>query len=222
MIVRNLIAGLNIIAVSLLLLIYGFLNNSGPIIGISSSILVVGIVIVFTSLGTSEGITLSLREYSETASIALAAILEDADSLRVKPVYVRNPDGGEFIVFFKGTPSGRVRPGVGYSDAPYLALPVRNMLVNHEAIADESELKEALCSERGLCDNVHLVEEEGSLRLVFVNVPSETRELLSYPLNPLVVACLVAVGRIRGRPVRLSDISIVGSNVEIVLNEVPV
>ncbi|MGC9011492.1 hypothetical protein [Thermogladius sp.] len=216
MILRYMVAGLNIVVIASILIAYGVVTGSQPIIGMGASTAVIGVVLIFTSASTSESLLLSLKEYSLASTVAITSILQDADMLGVRPCYMRGSGGEEYVVFSKSAPLAIHKPGVGYADTPYIAFPISSVLADYDKLST-ADLRSALCSNRGLCNNIALSEEEGSVRVVLFNLPPEFADLLKYPYNPLVGYVLAAVGRLKDRVVCLERVSLAGGNAEVFL-----
>lgn len=221
---RLLVLGVNVLAASALIAVYGVLTSNSGLVGIALSISVVGGVLIVYSTTPQDPSVLALTSYSEILLNAVTSTLEDLDLLESRICVIRKKDS-TYLVYSKIPCPFEVDSGVGFTGgSPYLAIPVSTPSVPIESSNEptslllERSLAEILVGEFSACRSVR-VEEEDGLYTVHVVGPAEVlKQYLERPVDPFTLFILIVSSEVlRAQSVRLIEKKITPDGILVVL-----
>ncbi|MCX8198515.1 MAG: hypothetical protein N3E36_00560 [Sulfolobales archaeon] len=206
---RLLVLGLNIIAVSCMIMAYGFTINDTGLVGLSTSSGIMGGVLLVFSFTTAEGIVNAFNEYSVLMTNGLTTVMEDLDLLDAKPS-ITSRRGELYLLLSKASPDDDVDPGIGtLHGLPYIAIPIGSVLQDASALENfessivEPAISSILIDDMGLCSRVSVEVSNRFIKVTLTGVSKEVEKLLGYPINPLTALTMTALARLTKTDVRL-------------------
>lgn len=200
---RLIVLGLNMVILSFLLVVYGYLVNNSSLIGIGASTGIIGGVFLVYAYIPSEPSQEAFINYLNTVVNGITTVLEDLDLLNYK-ICVDNSRGGKtmLLVYTKADCPINPNPGIGqHLLMPYFSIPTEifqevNKLEEITSPSLEDRLNTLLVSSLGVCKSVR-AEIRGDI--IAVDVIGVTRALsnyLRYPVDPITVLTLALVTRL--------------------------
>lgn len=202
---RYIILGANIMAVSVLIGIYGYIVASTQLIGVSLSSLLIGAIITVLGFSYDEPTTSLLIDYSRVLSKSISTVLEDLRLSNMLPsTFVK--DGKIYLILSNMYPENIdvLNPGVNIVDGNPIYITMLKDTVRGESSLDnlydiESRLKDILVREYGICDRLELVSGEEGLRLRLYGVDRRILEVPLTPFNPLDLMVIMVSTDVIGR-----------------------
>ncbi|MEM4434224.1 MAG: hypothetical protein QXY95_04840, partial [Thermosphaera sp.] len=149
--------GLSIILISTVFLLYSVTYGDSGLTGVSASIVVLGLTIMYSSFTTTENFLNVLQEYAKLATSCLTTIIEEADLLDGKISVLKTPSD-YYVVVSKSYIPPQPYPGLSVQmGQPVFTIPTASILENASTATDqqadlESSLLEVLADELGLCE----------------------------------------------------------------------
>lgn len=202
--IKYVVLGINVIVFGALLAVYSYLVGSPQLLGVSSSIILVGLVLLVLGYSYVEPTTSLLIDYSRDVSRFASLLLEDLRLSNVLPsTYV---DGGKVYLVLSAAPPSSIRdlsPGLNVvGGEPVLLIPLNAMFEGGVATSlyeVESRLRERLVGEYGLCSAIELGggDEALSVRLVGLDTRLLGGELA--PLNPIDTMVITTLSGVMGK-----------------------
>lgn len=209
--------GVNIIAFSIILGVYGLVVYSTQLIGVAGSLGVLGGVIIALSLAYGEPTVRFMNSYFKIMNSVHVKILDDLRLGNVLPKILFSKDTGEcfFVLSKRGLQtisSGEVVHGVSLLDGmPVLAIRIRHedLGVPPEHARNYRELEHSLRSllvdNYGVCTGVSVVEEAGVARIVLTGLKRDLAEIANTPLSPLDIIVLPYISMSLGKSIIVVD-----------------
>lgn len=188
------IFGLNIIVISLFLALYGLMSGVNSLIGVASSLGVLGgVFIVYSRIPRDPTIT-ALVNYSKILLESTTSIIEDLDLLDSNLCIVRK--GNELLAVYSKIPCPiQVDPGVGFTGgSPYLAIPIEIPLVEgfeatgtvDQAIL-ERMLRTIIVDELGMARELGLTITGNTYHVYIHGLIEVLKDYSKYPVDPYVI-----------------------------------
>jgi len=213
---RYLVAGSNIVILAAVMLTLGFATNSAQLIGVASSLLVPGVVLVALGLTYTDPLHRLYSVYSGTVGSVIERIAEDTGLLD-KGALVACPREEDILVALAPQGSGcdELRPGllVTSSGEPYIGFKVPVELVAEEGLSELDELLGYnIVSRYSLARGVSVRRSSRGVEVALLALqPELTRDIgrVAEPVKPLVAA---TVAYALGAPARLESWSALGDS----------
>ncbi len=222
---KYLIVGLNILGVSLLLGIYGYLVNDSRLIGVALSGVMAGTVISVLGWTHTEYAVNLYADYYRLVRNIVIPLMEDLGLTGVLPSVIFSK-GKAYLFVSPGKPildkiSGSV---IGiYEGIPYIAVPIPEDLPEvgraTRGYELESVLRDVLINTYGIGSNVE-VTLGSDIKILIYNVPTHNIHLSKDPLNPVDLALLITTARSLHRSLVLKERVIRGDVYQAILKEV--
>jgi hypothetical protein len=207
---RLLILAINIIAASIILLVYGFTVNDTGLIGLSYSTLILGSVIAVLSYTYSEPILEPLLMFTRGLLNGVTTILEDLDLTDAKPSIIKAHDGSYFLLYAR-TVSNKIDPGIGViHETPYLAIPLetrREIPVLEEISRDslETVLSSILVEQSHLCKSITVDITGNYVKTTIIGANKRIKEITGHPVEPMIII----IGLILAQAMNATRVSLV-------------
>ncbi|MEM1541153.1 MAG: hypothetical protein QW101_00315 [Ignisphaera sp.] len=193
---RYIIIGLAIISISSLFIVYGVLISNDRVIGVSLSILVVGVV--STAVGTTyrEPLEEMLEHYIHDLNLFYTSVLEDTGIVGSHKIKLCLED--RVIVFSERViPCSRnISVGVNMLDrVPYIALPITNILDYISKVVGESSdvvdgFRKIFIDTSYLCREVAITKENDTISIELSKLSEKALEMMKTPINIIRVYVL--------------------------------
>ncbi|MEM2009514.1 MAG: hypothetical protein QXV51_01535 [Thermosphaera sp.] len=200
--------GLSIILISTVFLLYSVTYGDSGLTGVSASIVVVGLTIMYSSFTTTENFLNVLQEYAKLATSCLTTIIEEADLLDGKISVLKTPSN-YYVVVSKSYIPPQPYPGLSVQmGQPVFTIPTASILENTSTATDqqadlESSLLEVLADELGLCERVKVNVNGSIIRVLMEGLPEFVKDQAKYPINMSNIITSIVVARLVNNSVKL-------------------
>lgn len=200
---RLLALGVNVVLASVLLTIYGLLNDNVGLVGLATSAGIIGGVLIVYSIVPTEPSIKAILSYTSMLANTVTSVLEDMDLLSSRICALSTGDS-VLITYSKVACPDNVNPGIGFIvNSPYLSIPANvfkdvTELEELSVKALEEALTSVLVDDLSLC-RVIRVEQRGDL--IVIHITGMAKYLIDYnkhPLNPIVLLVLAMIARLVG------------------------
>lgn len=199
---RFVVLGLNIIIVSSLVAIYGYIVNEPALIGVGASTGMLGGVLVVLAYVPVEPSQEAISSYLATIVNGITTVLEDLDLLNYK-LCVDNTKGKSTLLVYSKTDCPRSpNPGIGqHLHMPYLSIPtgIFQDVFKLETVTSsslEDALSNMMVSVLGVC-RVVKVEIRGDFIVVdVIGISRVLLDYLKYPVDPVTVITTILVTKL--------------------------
>jgi len=192
---RYIIVGLAIISVSSLFIIYGVLTNNDRVMGVSLSILVVGVVSTAVGITYREPLGEMLEHYIHDLDLFYSSILEDVGIVGSHKIKLCLED--RVIVFSERIiPCRNISVGVNMINrVPYIALPITNILDYISKVVGESSdvvdgFRKLFVDTSYLCREISLTKENNIISIELSKLSEKALEMMKTPVNVIRVYVL--------------------------------
>jgi hypothetical protein len=185
---RYVISGSNILLVSILLFVIGYIFGDKILIGLSSSFMIIGIIFLSIGLTYAEPLknfySLSKKLYARLTN----RIIEDLGLLTGMTIYACRSNDQSYIVYSKDIiKCENILEGIGISESkPYIAI-LFKLDDNEYAYIKSLELKQLIeqvfIYRYGLASTVNTRVNKDSIDIEFISVNNEIIEYLKQPGN---------------------------------------
>ena len=202
--IRYVLLGVNIAVFGGLIALYGYLVASSQLIGVASSLMLIGLVLFVLGYTYMEPTTSLLIDYSKEVSRFASIILED---LRLSNSLPRTAIDGDkvYLMLSNINPEepSNLSPGLNIVDGePVLLIPIDASLespVPTSLYEVESRLRDRLVGEYGLCNSLEVRGGGDTYSLRLSGIDPRLLELELAPLNPIDVVVVSSLTSILGR-----------------------
>ncbi|WFO74571.1 hypothetical protein J4526_05665 [Desulfurococcaceae archaeon MEX13E-LK6-19] len=220
--IRFVLAGINIIAVAIVMAVYGWLTYSTQLIGIAGSIGIVGAVSVAVGLSHGEPTAVFLKDYYRIISGFVLKTLEDLRLINILPKILFIKESNEYYMVLTQLKSfsgigKEITPGIMIvNGAPSYVFKLPNIYAEavEEPITDpielESRVKSLLIETYGLCTRVSITRTKDLLDLSLEGVDKKLLEVLYEPLSPIDVVVLTILAQLMKKSLYMESRSIEG------------
>jgi len=201
---RYIIIGISVVSLGAVLGLYAYLAGLTSLLGISTSIILVGAVITVLGYSYGEPTTNLLIDYFKNLSPFITSILED---LRLSNILPSSRISGEsiYIILSRRNPVDfdELNPGVNVvgGEAIYV-IPIPNeytLPISSELYDIEARLRDTLVGEYGLCTDVDLGRSGELIRLRVIGIDRRLLDIPLTPLNPLDLTILSILTKLLGK-----------------------
>ncbi len=220
--IRFLLTGVNIIAIAIILAVYGWLTYSTQLIGIAGSIGIVGAVSIAIGLSHGEPTADFLRDYYRIISGFVSKTLEDLRLTNTLPKVLFVKQANEYYMVLTQLKSfsnidKEITPGIMIVDgAPCYVFKLPNIYAEavEEPITDpielESRLRSLLIETYGLCTRVSITRTKDLFDLSLEGIDKKLLEVLYEPLSPIDVVVLTILAQLMKKSLYMENRSIEG------------
>ena len=203
--IKYVIAGINLVVLGVLITIYGYLVTSTQLVGVASSIILIGIVVLVMGYTYIEPTTSLLIDYSREVSRFASLVLEDMRLSNILPSTIVE-DNKIYIVLSSVRVESieNLSTGVNLvSGEPVILIPTDSSPLFEGATSSlyevESRLRDKLIGEYGLCTTLELRSGDDVLSLRLIGLDSRLLEIELAPLNPLDVVVVSTLSGALGK-----------------------
>ena len=202
---RYFIAGINIIVISLILFMVGYINGIELLMAVSSSNAILGLILTTIGLSYSIPSVKYLVRTVDTYSLLIAKILEDLGI--VNPVITLCVSDREYIVYHKGEIYCKdINPGIGLSGKnPYLAIDVSRIApaITYKSESIREALVNTIVNELSIGSRVLVTRSKEKIAIEITGIDRESIEVLSRPCNALHLIVPIVLYRVTGKTVSI-------------------
>lgn len=218
---RYLLAGINILLVSIVFIVFGVFNSNSTVLGVSLSILVLGILLVVIGLTYVHPLHDLIKLYSYDLTTFINKLVEDSGLISGHEIRICYNKENTQAVFSNGIIDCRkVLPGIGIIDnTTYISLPIKDLISNLEieytpveGIDLRDYLKDVIVSRYAISRDVLINKEKGVIKIEILSLTKDTGELLNKPVNPVRIIVPTLISRFFERDATIIDEEIIGSN----------
>jgi len=202
--IKYVLLGVNVIVLGVLMAVYSYLIMSTQLLGVSASIILVGLVVLVLGYSYVEPTTSFLIDYSREVSRFASLVLEDLRLSNILPSTLIR-DSRLYLVISNVRPedSSKLSPGINIvGGEPLLLIPINTMLETNPPSSlyeVESRLRDRLIGEYGLCNSLVVQGGDGGLRLRLIGLDTRLLEIELAPLNPLDIIVLTTLSSVMGK-----------------------
>jgi len=193
---RYVVIGLNILAISAGFVIISILQNLEVLLGISFSIMILGVIILSIGLTYVEPLDKLYRASYRIISLLFTKILEDSDLLYGGVLRTCLNDKNLLVLGHKGVSCKDAYPGIGVVGGKvFVAIPLSMLIKSYpllegsENIIDEytleSVIKEKIVHEYSICRDVKVERKNDVVKITYYGLRKEVIDLVKKPVNPL-------------------------------------
>ena len=218
---RYLLAGINISLVSIVFIVFGIFSGNSIVLGVSLSMLILGILLTTIGLTYVPPLHDLLKTYSNDLTVFANKLLEDSGLVSSHEIRICYSKDIIQAVFANGAiDCGKVLPGIGIvNNVSYISFPVKDIVSVLETEYSIGEgvdlrdyLKDILVNRYVVSRDIIVDRENGVFKIELWSLTKDARDLLNKPINPIRIIVPVFVSRFFEKNIIVIDEEIVGNN----------
>lgn len=219
---RYVVVGVNIIALSIGFIIFALLEKLELVLGISLSVLLLGIIVLSIGLTYIEPLDKLYRTAYRIISLMFIKILEDSNLIYNNVIRTCLSDKNLLLISHQGINCRDIYPGIGVLDGkPFIAIPLSLLspaFLEYGTIShlDEYELESIIRSNilhaYNMGRDVKVNIEKDDLFITFYGLRREVIDIVKKPINPIKVLIVAIVSAYIGREIVLKGNEIIEDN----------
>ncbi|MEM1645639.1 MAG: hypothetical protein QXL96_07205 [Ignisphaera sp.] len=194
---RYILAGLTIIALAIVFIVYGIIIVSDRVVGVALSVTVIGVVFMVVGISYSEPVEDMLRQYIDDLNMVLVRLIEDMgipSKHKLKLCYEQKV----YYYSEKDIECSNIVTGVGITKGiPYIAIPAENMLkfvMSYNESRDlVDKLRNIFIDMAMVCRGISIAREGDAISIEFIDLTEKGFNHIKTPVNLLKLYILALV-----------------------------
>lgn len=191
---RFTVLGLNTVIISALLGLYGLITGETPLVGLSTSVGIIGATLMVYGVSRGEVESEYVIAYLKTLVESTSTVLETLDLLDSEVCGVsRNELVLVVYAKLRNACEHTISPGPGFVlTSPYYAIPVSVLptiqpMRELSSVEIENALSSVLVSELGLCKSVKVALSVNTVEIHIAGMSELATELTKHPVDPVTI-----------------------------------
>ncbi|MCD6195866.1 MAG: hypothetical protein J7J82_03690 [Staphylothermus sp.] len=219
---RYVIIGLNILAISTGFVIISILQNLEVLLGISFSVMILGVIILSIGLTYVEPLDKLYRASYRIISLLFTKILEDSDLLYGGVVKTCLGDKNLLVLSHRRVSCNDVYPGIGVVGGKvFIAIPLSMLTSSYplegsgnviDEYSLESIFREKIIHEYNICKDIRVEKTGDEVKITYYGLRKEVIDLVKKPVNPLKYISIALLSVVSNREAVFKEEELVEDN----------